>query len=80
MKHMILQSYIKEWARILEGASFSNGIEDIYYIDGFAGRGIFLDGERGSPLIAAEEMLAVQKRHNDKFPEKSLRFHVLNIE
>lgn len=80
LKHLILQSYLKEWARILANASHSKGIEDIYYIDGFAGRGFFLDGDLGSPLIAVEEMLIVQKKHNEEYPEKPLRFHVINIE
>jgi three-Cys-motif partner protein len=60
--------------------TFSNKQEDIYYIDGFAGRGVFLDGDRGSPLNAANEMFTVQKKHNEEFPDKPLRFHVINIE
>lgn len=53
LKHLILEYYLKEWAEILANASYFNRQEDIYYIDGFAGRGIFLDGDKGSPLIAA---------------------------
>ena len=80
LKHVILENYLKEWAAILAGATHFNKLEDIYYIDGFAGRGIFLNGDIGSPLIAAEKMLRVQKEHNEKYPNKPLRFHVINIE
>lgn len=80
LKHLILQYYLQNWSRILADASFYNNQEDIYYIDGFAGRGEFLDGDQGSPLIALEEMEKVQSKYNEEYPEKSLRFHIINIE
>ncbi|TDF94708.1 three-Cys-motif partner protein TcmP [Paenibacillus piri] len=80
LKHHILQFYLENWSRILADASFHNNQEDIYYIDGFAGRGEFLDGDLGSPLIALEEMEKVQRSFNEQYPHKPLRFHIINIE
>ncbi len=80
LKHLILQFYLENWSRILADASFHNNQEDIYYIDGFAGRGEFLDGDQGSPLIALEEMDKVQRKFNEKYPNKPLQFHIINIE
>lgn len=46
-KHEILEKYLSRWFPIL--GKWNN---KIYYIDGFAGRGRYLYGEDGSPLIA----------------------------
>jgi len=46
-KHEILKKYLAAWFPIL--SSYSGRI---VYIDGFAGPGIYSDGEEGSPLIA----------------------------
>lgn len=45
VKHAILERYISPWMRILGSTGHS-----LAYVDGFAGRGIYADGERGSPL------------------------------
>ncbi len=80
LKHHILKFYLENWSRILADASFHNNQEDIYYIDGFAGRGEFLDGDLGSPLIALDKMEKVQRSFNEQYPNKPLRFHIINIE
>lgn len=49
-KHALLMNYLKGFARILGGASKSF----VYYVDGFAGPGIYEDGAKGSPIRAAE--------------------------
>lgn len=46
-KHEILEYYLKAWFPILATTSGR-----IIYLDGFAGPGIYKDGEEGSPLIA----------------------------
>ena len=46
-KHKILESYLKAWFPII--GSYNSIIN---YIDGFAGPGIYSDGEPGSPIIA----------------------------
>lgn len=46
-KHEILEEYLKPWFPIL-----SKWDENIVYLDGFAGPGIYSKGEEGSPIIA----------------------------
>ena len=46
-KHEILKNYLQAWFPILGGTSGR-----IIYLDGFAGPGIYIDGEDGSPVIA----------------------------
>jgi three-Cys-motif partner protein len=48
VKHTILQKYLAGWIRHLG----SRG--RLFYIDGFAGRGVYEAGEFGSPVIAME--------------------------
>jgi len=49
-KHELLIKYLDGFVRILGGPS--KGI--IYYVDGFAGPGLYKDGGKGSPLRAVE--------------------------
>lgn len=44
VKHALLKKYLEYWLKKLQK-------HNINLIDGFAGRGIYKDGERGSPLI-----------------------------
>ena len=46
-KHMILRRYLQAWLPIL-----SHRNERVLYLDGFAGPGIYSEGEPGSPIIA----------------------------
>lgn len=46
IKHLILKSYWQAWLPIM--ASYSSRL---VYIDGFAGPGVYMGGEEGSPLI-----------------------------
>lgn len=48
-KHEILRRYLEAWLPILSKYS-----PRIIYLDGFAGPGIYKDGEDGSPVIALE--------------------------
>ena len=48
-KLSIIDKYVDGFSKIL-GRSFT----EIYYVDGFAGRGTYDDGEKGSPVLAAE--------------------------
>ena len=58
-KHEILRYYLGGWFPILARASGR-----IIYLDGFAGPGIYSNGEEGSPIIAlrtaSEHMLTPQ--------------------
>ncbi len=49
-KHELLINYLGGFVRILGGSS--KGI--VYYVDGFAGRGLYEDGGKGSPVRAVE--------------------------
>jgi three-Cys-motif partner protein len=57
-KHEVLRHYLEAWFPIL---GLTQG--RIVFIDGFAGPGQYVGGERGSPLIA----LDVFRRHQAKF-------------
>ena len=41
--------------------SLDEDLKKSYYVDGFAGRGIYDNGEKGSPVLAAEASLAYQQ-------------------
>jgi len=49
VKHILLRKYLKAWIPIL-----GRWNPKICYFDGFAGRGEYIDGTLGSPLIALE--------------------------
>jgi len=61
-KHEILRTYLKGWFPIL-----SRWAGRIIYLDGFAGPGIYLGGEPGSPVIAIET--AVEHSLRQRFGE-----------
>lgn len=46
-KHRVLREYMKAWLPIL---GQTNG--RVLFVDGFAGPGVYADGEEGSPIIA----------------------------
>ena len=51
-KHQILRKYWQAWLPIM---SSWNG--HVLYIDGFAGPGLYTDGDPGSPIIALDEAI-----------------------
>ncbi len=57
----IISSYLNAFVKIL-GSNTSHAC--VYYIDGFAGRGNYKDGTKGSPVLAAE--LAQKFRDQNK--------------
>lgn len=72
-KHDILAYYLPLWCKI-HGASKRN----LVYWDGFAGRGDYAEGERGSPLIAMEvsHQCATKRVRKDK----SINLHCIFVE
>ena len=60
-KHLLLQGYLKAWYPIL-GQSHRR----VIFLDGFAGPGVYENGEWGSPLIAIDTLV----RHS-YFPQLS---------
>ena len=69
-KLAIVQKYLDGFTKIL--GSFGKGC--VYYIDGFAGRGTYQRGEKGSPVLAAE----IAQRFRDEGKPYSL--YCINIE
>ena len=61
-KHQILEEYLKAWFPIL-----SKWHGRVVYLDGFAGLGIYVAGEEGSPIIAIRT--ALQHTLADRFRE-----------
>jgi three-Cys-motif partner protein len=53
-KHRLLEGYLEAWYPILMQVPW---VESVTYAEGFAGSGTYTNGERGSPVIAAELFL-----------------------
>jgi three-Cys-motif partner protein len=58
-KHELIVNYLKGFVRILGGST--RGI--VYYVDGFAGPGIYDDGSKGSPVRAADYAQTLVGKH-----------------
>ena len=73
VKDDLLTSYLKPYfTKILATG------KPIIYIDGFAGRGIFEDGQKGSPLLAMETFLeSVGVSYN--LHEAAIMFHFIEL-
>ena len=65
----IIEKYIDGFSKIL-GSRF----KEVYYVDGFAGRGKYDNGEKGSPVLAAETALRFQQGN------RPFTLHCINIE
>lgn len=52
-KHDLLRSYLKAWFPILAQGKNSR----VIFLDGFAGPGVYKDGQQGSPIIAIETLV-----------------------
>src|SRR5262245_37599366 len=57
-KHEILRRYLEAWSAILS----LGGFPTIAYVDGFAGPGVYDNGEDGSPIIALKSALTHQAK------------------
>ncbi|MCA9280178.1 MAG: three-Cys-motif partner protein TcmP [Phycisphaerales bacterium] len=64
-KHQILVEYLKAWVPILsrQSAKFP-GSTVIRFVDGFAGPGVYKDGQPGSPILAIESVI----KHSQDIP------------
>lgn len=63
-KHEILRRYLGAWFSILALKT-----SQLVYIDGFAGPGVYADGEDGSPIYALQIAAGIAKKH----PHKTFR-------
>ncbi len=67
-KLRLLEKYLDASVRIL------GSIDQVYYVDGFAGAGIYGDGAKGSPLRAAELAESIAQAN------KPYRLRCINVE
>ena len=58
-KHGILKTYLEAWVAILGNSSFGT---ELLFVDGFAGPGVYSNGERGSPIVALHSILDHSRR------------------
>lgn len=68
-KLSVIEKYIDGFSKIL-GSRF----KEVFYIDGFAGRGVYDKGEKGSPVLGAETAQRFQQG------QKPFTLHCINIE
>ena len=66
-KHLLLESYLKAWFPILASHE-----KRIIFLDGFAGPGVYSDGEDGSPIIALRTL--VEHDRFDKWSDTEFIF------
>lgn len=59
-KHRIFREYLKAWFPILTLSK--KQFQTLLYIDGYAGPGVYKDGEDGSPIIVLREAIAHVER------------------
>lgn len=82
LKHFLLEVYLKQWASILIAGRTIAGVippRMLWFVDAFAGAGRDEQGTPGSPLIAAEIAIEINKTHYVK-PGKTSGMRVLAIE
>lgn len=65
-KHELLRNYLNAWFPILTIGGFNRRV---IFLDGFAGPGIYSDGEQGSPLIALDVLVNHTSFHKLKNTE-----------
>jgi len=58
IKHRILIQYLNPWMTIL-----GSGYSSLAYVDGFAGRGRYISGEPGSPLLVLDALVTRLNTH-----------------
>ncbi|WP_240417862.1 three-Cys-motif partner protein TcmP [Paenibacillus periandrae] len=79
LKHILLEDYLKNWSQVFAYASISSKIKKVNFVDGFAGRGYFDDGNIGSPQIAMNRLLNFQRILQEEYGN-NLRFMIHNVE
>lgn len=80
LKHELLTQYIKNWGSAVGLASNSKNINELHYVDGFAGRGTFKDGKAASPKIAIDNLQELQYVFSSKYKNCKASFHIHIVE
>jgi three-Cys-motif partner protein len=74
VKHRLLEKYLDPWLNKISTVS-----PEVHFLDGFAGRGEYTDGSKGSPLIAMD--VADRKLREEGWINNRLsRFEVIAVE
>lgn len=74
VKHRLLEKYLDPWLNKISTVS-----PEVHFLDGFAGRGEYTDGSKGSPLIAMD--VADRKLREEGWIDNRLsRFEVIAVE
>ncbi|MCD1257641.1 three-Cys-motif partner protein TcmP [Paenibacillus athensensis] len=79
LKHILLEDYLKNWSQVFANASIGSKIKRVNFVDGFAGRGYFDDGNIGSPQIAMNRLLNFQNFLQNEYGN-DLKFNIYNVE
>lgn len=79
LKHHLLENYVDKWARVLINSSHNNKLSKVNYVDCFAGKGTFDDGNEGSPKLAMNSLFAIQQNFKFKY-KNSINFNIYTIE
>lgn len=79
LKHKLLESYLYNWANVLSNSTFGNNLRSFNFVDCFAGRGTFIDGNSGSPKIAMDSLFSIQKYFKMNYGTP-IQFNIYTIE
>lgn len=79
LKHILLKDYMTRWATVFMNASISKSIQKCHFVDCFAGKGSFEDGQDGSPLIAIRNLFKLQREFHEQYDNKC-RFYIHTVE
>ena len=69
-KHELLRRYLAAWFPVLTNRGFNRRV---LFLDGFAGPGIYANGEPGSPIIALDTL--VNHKHFPNLAHSEFDFH-----
>ncbi len=75
-KIAILRAYLQAWFAILGRTAAT----DMLYIDGFAGPGIYQDGQEGSPIIAVKAACEARAKAGEKWKAKIIRMIFVELD
>jgi three-Cys-motif partner protein len=67
-KHDILVKYLQAWFAIMGGSRYD---QKVGVFDGFAGPGLYDDGEPGSPVLVVDALLATTTSLAGRIPSSS---------
>jgi three-Cys-motif partner protein len=80
LKHVLLSSYVNNWGQVFSRAAIAkDNINEVHYVDCFAGRGEFKDGTDGSPKLVIKDLFGLQQTFR-KYQKNECKFHIHTVE